>query len=775
MKYKLNFLVRSALLALLILPGYAVSRVVRMDFSIGSQPPQAVYVNLLDADVPNTVSNFLNYVQNGLGDRRYDGTFIHRSVRAATTGLDVIQGGGWFLSAGLPAAVSADAPIVNEFSVTRPNVRGTLAMAKLGGNPDSATSEWFFNVIDNSAVLGGQNNGGFTVFGRVLGDGMAVVDAIAQVATENLGGIFTDVPTLNHLNPQDPITDANLVVLNQVVVDPPARISADTRDVDFGLSALNVVSAVHSVVIQNIGGVDDLAITNVALSVGDFSVSNNGCLNTVLAQTQSCTIDLLFTPTSAGSVQGTLTVSSSDSVETALQVVLRGTGAEAVPTLSIVNGNSVDFGDVVAGTVADRFITVENIGNGPLSFGVGALQLDNTADFSIPVGTDTCSGSTLNLAETCNFVVRFSAAGVTGTRTGSLTISDTQAQSIILSLTGSVSAASTANISLPLANAQGEYEAGDFEFGVSGTFDYPILNLGPGDLVFSGIRLSGPDATEFSISQSCDVLPVSVGTVAVCPVTFTVAAASTGRKEVVLEVDTNDPDTPTATVTIFVTVSQDGDGVPDSVEGDAPNGGDGNADGVPDEQQQNVTSLPDINGNYITLETDSGIRLVGVKSTDNPSPDTTPIAAGGTLSFPDGFFSFSIEGLAFGGASTVTLYLPEGVQPDSYFKYNQTLGSWFTFDFDAATGTGAVFEGNRVTLHFVDGGRGDDDFQKNGVIIDPGAPVVLTLNGGSGSSGGGGCVMLNTNAEDSYPVDLLLILAGLGCVVVIRRMRSSVL
>ena len=79
----------------------------------------------------------------------------------------------------------AGAPIKNEFKES--NVRGTIAMAKLGGNPDSATCQFFINLVDNGGNLDNQN-GGFTVFGKVT-EGMDVADKIAKVQTTTKMGM----------------------------------------------------------------------------------------------------------------------------------------------------------------------------------------------------------------------------------------------------------------------------------------------------------------------------------------------------------------------------------------------------------------------------------------------------------------------------------------------------------------------------------------------------------------------------------------------------------
>ena len=139
-------------------------------------------VHLFQDLTPITVANFKAYADA----KDYAFTFIHRSMPGF-----VIQGGGFLLGASGIEEVPSRGAILNEPGIS--NTRGTIAMAKLGEDPNSADSQWFFNLGDNSANLDNQN-GGFTVFGEVLGSGMSVVDDIAALPVVNAGGVFSDLP-----------------------------------------------------------------------------------------------------------------------------------------------------------------------------------------------------------------------------------------------------------------------------------------------------------------------------------------------------------------------------------------------------------------------------------------------------------------------------------------------------------------------------------------------------------------------------------------------------
>lgn len=188
--------------------------VVRFSSNVGD-----IDMELFDTETPLTVANFLFYVNAG----RYNQSFIHRSVPGF-----VIQGGGFGLNGTSVLPVTTIAAVQNEPGIS--NLRGTVAMAKLGSSPNSATSQWFINLEDNSQNLDAQN-GGFTVFGRVVGNGMAVADRIAAFATYNataqLGEAFGALP----------LQSASLTINNLILFSTVRALSAGTVVREFDFSA----------------------------------------------------------------------------------------------------------------------------------------------------------------------------------------------------------------------------------------------------------------------------------------------------------------------------------------------------------------------------------------------------------------------------------------------------------------------------------------------------------------------------------------------------------
>src|SRR4051812_33629344 len=153
------------------------------DLTTTGLQPGKIVLELFDDKAPLSAQNFINYVNNVSATGDLDGTFFHRS----SPGF-VLQGGGDQLINGKVTHIPVGDAVHNEFDPNDPeraNVAGTVAMAKVGGDPNSATSEFFFNLSDNRANLDHQN-GGFTVFAKVV-SGMDVVNAIASLSTAQLG------------------------------------------------------------------------------------------------------------------------------------------------------------------------------------------------------------------------------------------------------------------------------------------------------------------------------------------------------------------------------------------------------------------------------------------------------------------------------------------------------------------------------------------------------------------------------------------------------------
>ncbi|BBO35890.1 peptidylprolyl isomerase [Lacipirellula parvula] len=194
--------------------------VVRFNSVLGN-----IDVRLYQTATPLSTANFLNYANGG----DWVDTFIHRSVPGF-----VVQGGGFkFPSDAVGVqSVSQDPAVLNEPGIS--NLRGTIAMAKLGGDPNSATNQWFFNLANNAANLDAQN-GGFTAFGRVVGNGMTVVDAIAALPRVNAGSPFDTLPVRNYTTGN--IVKANLVTFNTIL---PLNVPAGDYNFDGKVDAADL-------------------------------------------------------------------------------------------------------------------------------------------------------------------------------------------------------------------------------------------------------------------------------------------------------------------------------------------------------------------------------------------------------------------------------------------------------------------------------------------------------------------------------------------------------
>lgn len=172
MSYLINRLM--GLLALLVFPAAALALQAEIRTNHGS-----IFIELDTEKAPQTVRNFTRYVREG----HYSNTIFHRVIAGF-----MIQGGGFDTRI---HRKPTHAPVPNESDNGLSNARGTIAMARTR-DPDSATSQFYINLVDNPHLDGQPGRPGYTVFGKVT-RGMEVVDAIAALPTRAWGQ-FRNLP-----------------------------------------------------------------------------------------------------------------------------------------------------------------------------------------------------------------------------------------------------------------------------------------------------------------------------------------------------------------------------------------------------------------------------------------------------------------------------------------------------------------------------------------------------------------------------------------------------
>ncbi len=137
-------------------------------------------ITLYDEKAPETVKNFLQYVDEGF----YEGTIFHRLIPGF-----MIQGGGFTKEL---TKKETKKPVKNEASEELKNVRGSVAMARTS-SPNSATSQFFINYADNTHLDYRKWNVGYAVFGQLDEAGMEVIDSFSETPTGTIS-IYKDVP-----------------------------------------------------------------------------------------------------------------------------------------------------------------------------------------------------------------------------------------------------------------------------------------------------------------------------------------------------------------------------------------------------------------------------------------------------------------------------------------------------------------------------------------------------------------------------------------------------
>jgi len=266
-----------------------VSDAVRFTTVLGN-----IDIALFGQQKPITVTNFLKYVDQGRyfifdsAANQQASSFVHRSVPGF-----VIQGGGYIGTVDpadstkqnvKPTQVLSFGAIQNEPGIS--NKRGTIAMAQISGNPNSATSEWFVNLADNGGppnnldiqtTNNGVTSGPYTVFGKVVNNTISTVDAIAALPRFNAGAPFDNLPLRNYTSP-NPIKVANLVSIPGIAHISPLTFSAmsDNGNVSVAISGTKLL------VVGNTVGTSHVTVTATDFDGG--TVSQQFTVNVIAAQ-----------------------------------------------------------------------------------------------------------------------------------------------------------------------------------------------------------------------------------------------------------------------------------------------------------------------------------------------------------------------------------------------------------------------------------------------------------------------------------------------------------
>lgn len=243
-------------------------------------------IGLFGQQKPITVTNFLKYVDQGRYFTQGQSSFVHRSIPGF-----IIQGGLWIGTSNTqngaiqPTQVIPFSAIQNEPGIS--NKRGTIAMAQVGSDANSASSQWYINLVDNGGppnnldirTGSGTNAAGpYTVFGRVVNNTLSVVDAIAQVPVYDFSGVqssFKNFPLINY-------TGSAVLVENLVSIPGISRIpvlnliiSTDSSSATATLIGTNLLVAGKSV------GTTHVTVT--ATDLDGASVSQQFTVNVIAA------------------------------------------------------------------------------------------------------------------------------------------------------------------------------------------------------------------------------------------------------------------------------------------------------------------------------------------------------------------------------------------------------------------------------------------------------------------------------------------------------------
>jgi subtilisin family serine protease len=430
-----------------------------------------------------------------VGDFNHDGitdiASLYWVITGGTPNGALQQGVATILSTGAPFNSSA-----NDWPMIYQNTRNTAVLIHDHTPPSVAIT----SPANNATVAGMAN------LTASANDNVAVTAVQFQLDGANIGAQqteapftlswdFTSIATGSHtLTAQAWDAAGNSAVSSVITVNivPPITVSLSPASVNFGAQLLQSTSASQAVTVTNTGS---LTATFSGIQItGDFSQTNN-CGSLPVGDT--CTINVVFTPTVRGAESGTLTVSGNFTSPAPI-VTLSGTGQAMLATLA---PSSLSFAGQVIGTISSaQYLTYTNTGDVPVTI----TSVSASGDFS---QTNTC-GASLAAGANCTITVTFKPS-VRGAETGLLSVAGSVAASAQLSGSGLALLASVTPSSLNFGN--------QIVNTVSSPLTVTITNVGDASFYINSWGIGGP----FSQTGTNCPFTLPVGNSCTTTVTFT--------------------------------------------------------------------------------------------------------------------------------------------------------------------------------------------------------------------------------------------------------------
>ena len=330
-------------------------------------------------------------------------------------------------------------------------------------------------------------------------------------------GTLTGTLTINDSATGNPHT----VSLSGLAIAAGQQLALSQSTVNFGSLPVSTTSNPQVVYVTNQGTSATIAIKSVLLggtNATDFTESDtcNGSGGTTLGARSSCTVTVKFAPAASSTGSRTATVTVTPSTGAALVITLNGTGTNPIPQATVFP-TSINFGSepVTKTSTTYEYFTVTNTGSAALS--VASVSSNDSPEFAI--SSDGCSTQSIAVNSSCTVSLTFTP-GASGTRSGTITITDNSGGVANSTQTVSVSGTGTGT---PLASLN--QTALTFPSQTVGTtstaMTVSLTNGGTGPLSIASIATSG----NFGQTNNCGT---SVAASSSCTISVTFTPQSTG-------------------------------------------------------------------------------------------------------------------------------------------------------------------------------------------------------------------------------------------------------